>query len=787
VLRTFLRVSPARKWDEVVDGIHGLTRGNPLFLVELVEGLSRAGALRLVDGRWTLEAEDLPEVMSEAPTVTALIRTRLVGLPEPARLVIAHLARQAGPTQVARLRRLTGLASSPYIRALAVLADHRLVVWIDDQRVDLAHDRFREVGRAMPAPSLPRRVALLRIAAVGLLLLGSIAIGGWLTGGAASAPDPLPFGGGLLLAQAGDSIVELRPASTTGSWTLAPASIPVPPPVTRYRIPFRSGGRIVWMSVAQDLANAAFPVRVHLDGTLDTIFRTPLDDALAHPAPDGSSLVLTTENPETPAYDHHVLRTTPDGGDPGVLYTSPGYARVAGWSPDATRILVRVDGRPDTLTIFRPDGSDEGTVTLQEIRAATWCGPDRIAVLQRAVSGSRIVLVDAMSLEVAPVPVENVLSGPITCSPDGTALVFPQAVERRSRTSLHELGTGRTRVLPELPDRTRWVRWVPDGIRSTPRAVGIAGLPAVVSWGERLQLHLLLDFPDGSREHGRGVWTSADPAVASVSTDGVLYANRPGTTRIVVRHSAGPADTATLTVSGSPGRRVLLSEDFQRIDPEEWINGGYPPAEVVTRDGGPALRLDGDGRWTDGLLGAARKLPRGATVEAEFRLRPDREDRQRVTLCLVQAGLRRTEVPDDLESWSYDQLACVRYPLGAGARLDSTGVRFTPYGAADLPELLPTDDWVHVGVQLRADGEVTYLVGRQPVFVGPVALRNEPGDRWRVRVTGASVGTEVLVRNLILWEGPRYLPPSGDDAESTPPRGSRGGEDPGEASGAGGS
>ena len=75
-----------------------------------------------------------------------------------------------------------------------------------------------------------------------------------------------------------------------------------------------------------------------------------------------------------------------------------------------------------------------------------------------------------------------------------------------------------------------------------------------------------------------------------------------------------------------------------------------------------------------------------------------------------------------------------------------------------LPADLPSDDWVHVTVQVRGDGMPLFFVNRRLVGAGPLRLTDLDSPTWHVNLGGKSVGTELLVRRLVVWRGARFIP-----------------------------
>ncbi len=81
---------------------------------------------------------------------------------------------------------------------------------------------------------------------------------------------------------------------------------------------------------------------------------------------------------------------------------------------------------------------------------------------------------------------------------------------------------------------------------------------------------------------------------------------------------------------------------------------------------------------------------------------------------------------------------------------------------------LPSDDWVHLALQVRPDGFATVFVNREMVFQSEIRLEGHATAGWKIELAGASVDTELLIRNLTLWRGERFE--AGATAPTPPPR-----------------
>ena len=69
---------------------------------------------------------------------------------------------------------------------------------------------------------------------------------------------------------------------------------------------------------------------------------------------------------------------------------------------------------------------------------------------------------------------------------------------------------------------------------------------------------------------------------------------------------------------------------------------------------------------------------------------------------------------------------------------------------------LPSHGWVHLALQVRADGATAVFLDRQLAFSPEEPLTLGPGRRWRIDLHGASVDTDLWIRSLNLWRGERF-------------------------------
>jgi hypothetical protein len=203
----------------------------------------------------------------------------------------------------------------------------------------------------------------------------------------------------------------------------------------------------------------------------------------------------------------------------------------------------------------------------------------------------------------------------------------------------------------------------------------------------------------------------------------------------------------------------MVTEDFQDPSLPQWQRVGSHPPEVQELDGEPVLRFFGDEKYTDGLLlSSPISVDQGVTVEMEFRILLTRDVHQNFRFCIQDVDHARSRLEAGVIA--SERAACIHYPALEFQKMNPAELALTTSpGALDLvrvPGALPADDWVHIALQVRADGDVSLVVDRQRITSAPVALQTLPGKEWYLVLQGDALGTELYVRDLRIWPGERY-------------------------------
>jgi DNA-binding SARP family transcriptional activator len=725
--------------DSVATRLHAATGGNPLFLIELLKSLRDDEIVEVREDRWHVRRDRLPDELVLPVSVRAVIEQRLRRLTEDALVVARHLASASGRLRPEELPRRTGLSSRACQRGLSELLDRGIIRYRDEEHLQFDHDEIRSVlSQSFPDLGLHSRwwhQPLVRWgvlpASAAALVLGAFAIG-WGPFSGDGDDSPIPFGGGTLLLRFADSLVALQPPrSGADEWVAGPPEFSYPANA-RAVGPFRTTeGDLRWyLSVPTDRGPDIYALAPNALGGFDSaaVVTQPGDDVMGSTSPDGRHIVFTSGDTATSSFSRDLLIGNADGSDPRVLLEGQPDLKVHPWSPDGRRIGVDVRGQQDTLRIMTPWGHVVRSFPFAEIGSFDWCGSgDRVAVQGRDLLDSppRIVVLDVEGDSVQ--RLSGVARGGIACSPDGSALAYVTNLEGHLRAVIHDIRTDTLAVLPLPVDESyRNPSWLPDSIPPVPTELAIAGLAGPVDLGDRVELQAWFRFSDDSNRRGPVEWRTHDPSIASILPGGRLSANRAGTTMLIASYEDWLVDSVEVEVTGARAVGAVMADNFEHIDSVRWMTrGDFPPVPSVV-DGAGALRFRGSETGTHGLIERdGRPLPGGGTVEFEFKIRPTRDVFQDVTVCLSNA-----DSPE--AAWERPaQNGCLRYPGHQLAKYDPSLVRLEMETAwhtyVQLPDQLPSDDWVHGAVQLRSDGQVSLVINRRVVAISEPQLRNDPG------------------------------------------------------------
>ncbi len=738
------------------DRFHEVTGGVPRFLFSAVEPLRAQGHATLVDGRYRL-APSAAANLTLPVAARAVLFSRLDHLSDGAGRIAAALAARGGTGNPDLLGRVAGLGDRTD-EAIAELRERGVIRPNDDGPIAFAHPLLAgEATRRFTAPRAPSRLRRGALAAVLVLVFAAATVAALARG----IPSGPPYGGGTLYVHTSNAVLAAPARPGTSIWRAEPVEgAPPTDPESELLGPFRvTNGELLWYRKMRH-PDGPYIARAFPDGSNRTVIRTPGDDNLGMPSPDGRFLVYRTENLDTDRYDLDLYVARADGSQPRRIYAGREKLDYPRWSPDGRRIAFRIAASRDSLAVVTPGGERVRTFTFDGVHQTSWCGGSRFLVSQIRRGGRPEVVL----LDVASDSIRFVGRGTWpTCSPDGQAVAYLALVDGELQPRIQEIRTGDhidVELQGAVGDEVNYLLWVPDAIGPVASEVEAIHPGRMILVGARVPLEARVRFSDGRVRPEPLAWTSLDPAVAFVDPDGVLYANREGHARITADYRGWLADTLQVAVRPGGPQAPLLADPLTRLDTARWAVVGEPEPEVVTSLAGPMLALRGDGRYWDGIM--TRKplvIGRGVTVEVEFRMDLTRRSQQRITIGLTDAP-DAGRLPVELHRPPQRGAIGVQYPAAELLKFDPTALQvyfrngYQEYGR--VPDRLPGDGWVHLALQVDASGAVEVFVDRESVLETDLRLPIDTAEAWYVDLAGAAVNTDLLVRNLVVWEGLRY-------------------------------
>ena len=780
-----------------VERIHRVTGGNPLFVGEVLRKLAEDGVYQQEEGEWVLRAGHLQDQMDLPESVQLLIRERLERLTPTAGQLAGALAAERRSVPAGQLRKRAGIDEAAFARALTELMEREVMNWAGPTEIDFTHDQLREAAGLFFHS--PRKGGLLTwarerpfhagVGALGLFL-GVLLIGGpvarlvgvQLGVGGASSPPTYPFGQGQIILK-GDSLVSVVPPAREGEeWTVFRSDLWQPSvPPNRTDGPYRtSNGPLRWFGEEVSVEDPPRTMEFHPDGTASVFFESSGDDGFLDLAPSGTVALLMSQNPESPSYRQNLIRVDVDEPErnPTVLYRPAEMLYGGDWSPDGQKILTVIGGLPDTLLVMTPTGTELSRFPLDEYRSvnvARWCDDSRhIVFLGSGVEPPKGVLMDTADGSRVEFGSTMLAVNQPLCLGPARGVLYQGITEESRGVFVEDFASGSRIPLFNTTAGDRWFStWLPETAEAPVWQIDILGQGRSLDWGNSLTLETGGIRTDGSGGPTQLTWTSSDPGVASVNAEGIVTGNRVGTAIITATHAGWVSDSVAITVrEASEGpREVLFRETFEDASLPKWIvsDSAFPAPLVVVREGENVLSLQGDGRYRDPMHTAQEfSLQQGATLELEFRLPLNRDDKERVIACLKGQGTSTEAEPSGASF--YEREFCVLYPSAELSKRRTDLLQVTggeghfPYEVSASPSL-PSREWVHLAMQVRPDGFYTVLVNRNEVWRFQNPFGAYTGVGWRIELAGASVDTELLIRNLTLWRGERFEidSPGGED------------------------
>jgi DNA-binding SARP family transcriptional activator len=687
---------------QVIARIHAASRGNPLFVLELLKVLKEEGYLEPgSEGRWMLRPGSRPADLPLPSNLGGLVDRQLSQLSDAATMVAAHLA-QIGYSASARTLALrAGVQSAVVPQGIGELLERRLVRWEEGDRLGFTHDEIRTavsrrfqlqadaIGRHAWWPPSP--AWLTGLTALALF----VGVAQWLEPPA--RPALLPFGSGQIFFQAGDTLLgfELRNPTSDGLHPLDEVRLESPDP---------------------DLLDEA-----------DT--------------PAGRWEIHRSENPLDQATFDLVVSLQPRGTDPdGVserrLLSFQTEVRLGVFSPSLRWIAAAVSGPADSLFVLDLEGERAAAVETPPLLGGAWCGEETLAILVQGPESAELVIWSPFTGSWTPVPIREVIpGGAVACSPDGSTLLLHGVRNGTLGVFLHLIGG---QILPLnlpaglQPHRIRWV--LPPEARGPGALSIVGGRSLVLPWGEALDLDA--DLPGLSRERAATElrWSTSHPDRLQVDRAGRVIARGEGSAWVHADWKGWLRDSIQIEATGSthPNVRFLDLEPHFEVDPS-----------------------DGRRRVYTGLpIGS---FSSGGLLEGELRLRRPLEVGDQASLCLVA---------DARSESGTSPVLCLTFPGEIGPRGNPAEALLRthhPFPPRPHPVLGALErGGVRFGLRLLSDGTAEVLInGEKRAPPWPIRFDVEGEMGWRIQLEERSAragDSAVDWGEITVWSGPGPYP-----------------------------
>lgn len=753
--------------ERLASAIHDASGGNPLHAVELVHSLRDEEVLIREPGNgWVVDEDRIPSALELPPSVRHALARRLALLSPEALTLARELASVERPQAPRAVMAASSRAGTEASDALQELLQRDVLRWTRDDRVDFAHGAIREAVTPVDPPASTRgRWIAAAVAVAALLVTGVVAHR------TSASTGPLPFGGGTLWLVSGRRVYHgYRVARGDPSSWRATDSVALPVGFVPEAAPVLDGKGNWWFGGHSSLDPEAAPdALVFHEGQVDTLLDNAGDSGVRAFEPNLEGAVLGMQSPDAVRYRKVMVIKDFESGASRII--AEGETTVSGrdWSADGSLILGEVDAQWDTVVVLRPDGRRVATMPAPDaILDRLWFCGTRGVVGTSLPPGdlSRTWYWELKTGKVDEVPLVHPHAKSLACSPDGRAIAYLS----ENRTVVVQSLGGSLISSISSPSPLSDVNWSPDPAPA-PAEVSIEAADTILPRGARARLAARVLDARGNSMTVPVEWSSDDPAVASVASDGRVWANRSGEVTLRGTVNGWITDSVRIRVTETESRGLLLSDSFSDLDEGRWVVLGSPkPIPATDEAGRPVLDMRGDGRARDGLLSREETaLPRGGTVEIRFRLPlTDRVDRQSITICLLQASPGEPE--EIMTAWTITSRWCSRWPARELTDFDPAKVTLSGsagvLGPVDAGDHLNPDGWNRFALQLRADGIVSLFINDHFVASHPKPVNNAPGSKWRILILDRAADTHVYLRDVALWDEARYPVPEHAPADS---------------------
>lgn len=282
----------------------------------------------------------------------------------------------------------------------------------------------------------------------------------------------------------------------------------------------------------------------------------------AEPAwsPDGSQIAFQTfdEEPFGPVARIYVInvdgtglrKLSPPTDNDFVFDDSPT------WSPDGTKLAFTRDW---LLYIINADGTGFTAVPNVDFAAGPAWSPDGSGIAYSNSSGG----IDITNVDGSSLVVVTTNGGSPTWSPDGRRLGFVRQIAGLSQLFvINADGTGEARL--SFGTNDAWPRWspFPSSHSGAGASITIAPTASKLSLAESRQFSATVRTSNGSLlDHPPVQWSSSNPAIAMVTSSGVVTAVDYGTTLIRAAFGGNTASAEVRVVDRVLHNAIVYSTD----------------------------------------------------------------------------------------------------------------------------------------------------------------------------------------------------------------------------------
>lgn len=529
-------------------------------------------------------------------------------------------------------------------------------------------------------------------------------------------------------------------------------------------------------------ANAVDLIRLTPMGRLDTLLVLPYDQVGPFLSPD-ERLLAFDDRRGSPMQDAHVAVLTLGTDSVRALSGGNYHDDVGGWSPDGTHVgAIRTfpgENDPQQFCAIAADGAGHRCYPLPSAwvfsSMLAWRTARTVLLQAELESGAGAVV----SLDLADRRATAIDSGSAmyTASPNGNVILCKCRLEGVAQPVLALFDPDRPASKRPVRIGARLLRDVAGANyywRVRTRAVSSVAVlaPDTVAVGGQSRLRFEGRDTSGSVFATPYVrWTSLQPSLATVDSNGLVTARQIGRVGIVGAMSDRMADTAWLTVVPF-SVTTLQTEAWYTGWQQRWLPFGTPAPTVTAGVKNTTLHMNGDDYLTSGVISWQQFDARqGLGARMRFRLPISRPKWQSLNFALdpvadsaaLAAWSGRTQgLQLDVWSWRPARQCSLNMPRREGGPLRKRLAMLAathPIAQRAEPPTFSDGEWHTAELQVHPDGRCAVVL--DGVLLG-ISTESVLLDRpLRVMLHGAAVDTDVEVGAVTVWRGVRTDGPLG--------------------------